>query len=100
MIYFTKSNEKLKFNIYTKNSELGCDLIFIIRMSNDINEISWYSLSSNVEAQNDGYLSNVEDCKVSISVESPSNWWIDLMLLLDSFEETSFFSFWFSCDWL
>ena len=31
------------------------------------------SLSSNVEAKNDGYLSNVEDCKVSISVESPSN---------------------------
>ena len=30
-------------------------------------------LSSNVAAQNDGYLSNVEDCKVSISVESPSN---------------------------
>ena len=59
--------------------------------------ISWLS---NVGTQNDGYLSNVEDCKVSISVESPSNWWIDLMLLLDSFEETSFFSFWFSCDWL
>lgn len=57
-------------------------------------------LSSNVETQNDVYLSNVEDCKVSISVESPSNWCIDLMLLLDSFEKTSFFSFWFVCDWL
>ena len=78
--------------VRTYNNE---HLVVLRSVSDEI--ISWLS---NVGTQNDGYLSNVEDCKVSISVESPSNWWIDLMLLLDSFEETSFFSFWFVCDWL
>ena len=76
--------------VRTYNDE---SLVVLCMVSNEI--ISW---PSNVCTQNHAYLSNVEDCKVSISVESPSSWWIDLMLLLDSLEEISLFSFWFVCD--